>query len=42
MVTNREEWILDKWKNKRIKKGFINIHVAVDVKTKKMFMMERC
>jgi hypothetical protein len=51
-VTNRGEWILDKWKNKkRMRKGFIKIHVAVDIKTKKivsmsvtkkMFMMERC
>ena len=28
-VTNRGEWILDKWKKKRIRKGFIKIHVAV-------------
>ena len=50
-VTNRGELILDKWKNKRIRKGFIKIHVAVNIKTKKivsmnvtkeMFMMERC
>jgi Transposase DDE domain len=49
-VTNRGEWILDKWKNKRKRKGFIKIHVAVNIKTKKivsmniqkkMFMMER-
>lgn len=35
-VTNRGEWILDKWKNKKIRKGFIKIHVAVDIKTKKI------
>ena len=36
-VTNRGEWILDKWKNKkRMRKGFIKIHVAVDIKTKKI------
>ncbi len=38
-VTNRGEWILDKWKNKRIRKGFIKIHVAVDIKTKKIVSM---
>lgn len=39
-VTNRGEWILDKWKNKRrIRKGFIKIHVAVDTKTKKIVSM---
>jgi hypothetical protein len=40
-VTNRGEWILDKWKKKRIRKGFIKIHVAVvNVKTKKIVSME--
>lgn len=38
-VTNRGEWILDKWKKKRIKKGFIKIHVAVNIKTKKIVSM---
>jgi len=39
-VTNRGEWILDKWKDKkRIRKGFIKIHVAVDIKTKKIVSM---
>ena len=40
-VTNRGEWILDKWKNKRtIRKGFIKIYVAaVDIKTKKIVSM---
>ena len=39
-VTNRGEWILDKWKNKRrLRKGFIKIHVAVDIKTKKIVSM---
>ena len=33
-VTNREEWILDKWKKKRKRKGFIKIHVAVKYKDK--------
>ena len=39
-VTNRGEWILDKWKDKiRIRKGFIKIHIAVDIKTKKIVSM---
>lgn len=39
-VTNRGEWILDKWKRKRrIRKGFIKIHVAVDIKSKKIVSM---
>ena len=39
-VTNRGEWILDKWKKKRrTRKGFIKIHVAVDTKTKKIVSM---
>ena len=39
-ATNRGEWMLDKWKNKkRMRKGFIKIHVAVDIKTKKIVSM---
>jgi hypothetical protein len=39
-VTNRGEWILDKWKNKkRMRKGFIKVHVAVDIKTRKIASM---
>ena len=38
-VTNRGEWIFDKLKNKRIRKGFIKIRVAVDLKTKKIVSM---
>ena len=38
-VTNRGEWILDKWKNKRIRKGFIKIHMAVDINTKEIVSM---
>jgi Transposase DDE domain len=42
-VTNRGEWILDKWKKKRrIRKGFIKTHVAVDTKTKKVRNKRRC
>ena len=41
-VTNRGQWILDKWKKKKRKrKGFIKIHVAaVNIKTKKIVSME--
>lgn len=39
-VTNRGEWMLDKWKKKRKRKGFIKIHVAVNIKTKKIMSME--
>ena len=28
--------MLDKWKNKRKRKGFIKIHLAVNIKTKKI------
>jgi len=40
-VTNRGQWILDKWKEKKRKrrKGFIKIHVAVNIKTKKIISM---
>ena len=38
-VTNRGEWILDKWKNKRKRKGFIKIHLAVNIKIKKIVSM---
>ncbi len=38
-VTNRGEWILDKWNNKRKRKGFIKIYVAVNIKTKKTVSM---
>jgi transposase len=39
-VTNRGQWILDKWKqNRKLRKGFIKIHVAVDIKTKKIVSM---
>ena len=40
-MTNRGQWILDKWKKKRKRKGFIKIHVAaVNIKTKKIVSME--
>jgi len=38
-VTNRGQWILDKWKKKRKRKDFIKIHAAVNIKTKKIVSM---
>ena len=39
-VTNRGHWILDKWKQKkRLRKGFVKIHLAVVIKTKKIVSM---
>lgn len=37
-VANRGEWIRDKWKKKR--RGFVKIHVAVDVRTKRILSMK--
>jgi len=36
-VSSRGEWIRHKWK---VKKGWIKVHVAVDVKTKKLLALE--
>lgn len=36
-VSNRGEWIRKKWK---VRRGFIKIHLAVDVKTKQILAME--
>ena len=38
-VTNRGQWMNKKW-NTRIKKGYLKIHVAVDIKSKKILSME--
>ena len=37
-VTNRGQWMKDKW-NVRTK-GYLKIHIAVDVKTKKILSMK--
>jgi hypothetical protein len=37
--TNRGQWMNKKW-NTRIKKGYLKIHVAVDIKSKKILSME--
>src|SRR6478672_12999069 len=41
-VTNRGEWIREKWNNNSDNKrrGFIKIHIAVNVRTKKVLSME--
>ncbi len=36
-VSNRGEWIREKWK---VRRGWIKVHVAVDVKTKKLLALE--
>jgi hypothetical protein len=38
-VTNRGQWMQDKWHLKN-KKGYLKIHVAVNVKTKKILSMQ--
>ena len=38
-VTNRGQWMRDKW-NARNKKGYLKIHVAVNVKTKKILSIK--
>lgn len=41
-ITNRGEWINKKWnvKEKQNKKGYLKIHIAVDIKSKKILSME--
>ena len=38
-VTNRGQWMRDKWHIKN-KKGYLKIHIAVNVKTKKILSMK--
>src|SRR6185437_16424189 len=38
-VTNRGQWMRDKWHIKN-KKGYLKIHVAVNIKTKKILSMK--
>jgi hypothetical protein len=38
-VTNRGQWMKDKW-NVKNKKGYLKIHVAVDIKSKKILSMK--
>ena len=39
-VTNRGQWMRDKWHIKNNKKGYLKIHVTVNVKTKKILSMQ--
>ena len=41
-VTNRGQWMIDKWKtsSNKNKKGYLKIHIAVDVKTKKILSLK--
>ena len=38
-VTNRGQWMQDKW-NVKNKKGYLKIHVAVNIKTKEILALE--
>lgn len=38
-VTNRGQWMSEKW-HKQNKKGYLKIHVAVDIKTKEILALE--
>ncbi len=38
-VTNRGQWMQDKWDVKN-KKGYLKIHVAVNIKTKEILALE--
>jgi hypothetical protein len=38
-VTNRGQWIRDKWNVKK-KKGYLKIHMAVNIKTKKILSIK--
>jgi hypothetical protein len=35
-ITNRVQWLRDKW---NIRKGYLKIYIAVDIKTKKIILM---
>src|SRR4051794_18508436 len=35
-ITNRGQWMQDKWQQIRNKKGYLKIHVAVNIKTKEI------
>ena len=39
-ITNRGQWMKDKWNMKNNKKGYLKIHIAVNVKTKKILAMK--
>ena len=39
-ITNRGQWMRDKWNVKNKNKKYVKIHVAVDVKSKKILSMK--
>ena len=39
-VTNRGQWMYNKWNVKNKKKGYLKIHVAVNIKTKEILALE--
>jgi transposase len=39
-VTNRGQWMSDKWNTQNKKKGYIKIHVAVNIKTKEILALK--
>ncbi len=40
-ITNRGQWMTDKWDTQsKSKKGYLTIHVAVNIKTKEIFALE--
>ena len=39
-VTNRGQWMHDKWNAQNKKKGYLKIHVAVNIKTKEILASE--
>ncbi len=39
-ITNRGQWMRDKWNVKNNKKGYLKIHITVNVKTKKILSMK--
>ncbi len=39
-VTNRGQWMREKWNSSNNKKGYLKIHVAVNVKTKKILSIK--
>jgi len=38
-VTNRGQWMQDKWNNKK-KKGCLKIHIAIDINTKEILALD--
>ena len=39
-VTNRGQWMQEKWNIKKEKKGYLKIHIAVNIKTKEILALE--